>query len=281
MAQIAIRPMDNPRLRLLVWPREHGAWGIVGISLVTGAAVGLTHESQTAPLLLFTVAVLALFCARTPFEILLGAAPLHAQTDAERRRVTLAFTSFTSIGLVTLGGLLWGGRNRGLLGLGAVCGLLFLLQVLLRRHGRQGRMASQVVGACGLTASAAGAYYVASGQLNLTMLVLWITNWMFAGNQIHFVQLRIHGARLVNRGQKFAAGRMFFAGQFLMMLALGEAARLGMLPGAVIAAFLPVFARGLVWFFRRPEPLRVHRLGLTELGHALVFSLLLIASYRV
>jgi hypothetical protein len=229
---------------------------------------------------LFAIAVFALFCARTPAEILLGISPLHAQTTAERRRVRAVFSAFTGVALLTLTGLLWDGRNNGLLWLGAVCGVLFLWQSLLRRCGRQERVAAQLVGSLGLTASAAGAYYVASGHLNLVMLALWITNWMFVGNQVQFVQLRIRGARLQNRRQKFGAGRVFFASQFMMILMLGCAARLGMLPGTVIAAFLPVFVRGLVWFFRRPQPLRIHYLGLTELGHALVFGVLLIASYR-
>jgi hypothetical protein len=70
VAQLAIPPIDNSRMRLLVWPREHGAWGIVGISLLTGTAVGLTRESQTAALLWFALAVVTLFCARNPLEIL-------------------------------------------------------------------------------------------------------------------------------------------------------------------------------------------------------------------
>jgi hypothetical protein len=281
VAQLAIARIDNSRMRLLVWPREHGAWGIIGISLLTGTAVGLTHESQAAALLWFGVAVVALFCARNPLEILLGTAALQARTDAERRRVRLAFLAFVSAALLALAGLLWRGQHSGLLVLGALCGLLFLLQSQLRRRGRQGRMAAQVVGALGLTASAAGAYYVATGQLKATMIALWMVNWIFAGNQIHFVQLRIRGACLENRRQKFSAGRAFFAGQFIMMLALGAATWRGVLPEAAVAAFVPVLVRGLVWFLRRPQPLSVQRLGLTELAHAVIFGVLLIASYRI
>jgi hypothetical protein len=193
----------------------------------------------------------------------------------------VAFLAFVSAALLALAGLLWRGQHSGLLVLGAGCGLLFLLQSQLCRRGRQGRMAAQMVGALGLTASAAGAYYVAAGQLNATMIALWMANWIFAGNQIHFVQLRIRGARLENRRQKFSAGRAFLAGQFIMMLALGAAACRGILPAAAVAAFVPVLVRGLVWFLRRPQPLSVQRLGLTELAHAVIFGVLLIASYRM
>lgn len=265
----------------LVWPREHGAWGILGIAFLTGAAVSFTPGSPVTPLLLFALAVLALFCLRTPVVSLLGTVPLRTQTARERRLVWTALTAFASVAMLALTGLFWGGRNRGLLGLGAVCGLLFLAQILLSRLDRQARMAAQLVGALGLTSTAAGACYVAAGRFDSTAVALWLANWMFAANQIHFVQLRIHHARLASRKEKFAAGRVFFFGQFLMLLVLAWGVRRGTLPPLTLVAFIPVLVRGLRWFMERSQPLRVHRLGLTELAHALVFCLLLIASYRV
>lgn len=268
-------------MRLLIWPREHGAWGMLAIAFLTGTAVGFTSGSPVVPLLLFAVAGLALFCLRTPVESLLGTAPLRAQTVMERRLVLSALMVFGGVAMLALTGLFWGGRSRGLLGLGAVCGLLFLGQSRLRKLGRRARTAAQLVGALGLTSTAAGACYVAAGRFDLTALALWFTNWVFAANQIHFVQLRFHHAGLENRKQKFAAGRVFLLGQLLVLLALAWGVRRGWLPGLTLVAFLPVLVRGLRWFVARPEPLRVHRLGFTELAHALVFGLLLIVSYRV
>jgi hypothetical protein len=53
-------------------------------------------------------------------------------------------------------------------------------------------MAAQLAGAIGLTCTAPAAYYVGTGRLSERAFVLWAANWIFAGNQIHFVQLRIH-----------------------------------------------------------------------------------------
>lgn len=33
--------VSSVRRWVLVWPREHGAWGILLVSLITGSAVGL------------------------------------------------------------------------------------------------------------------------------------------------------------------------------------------------------------------------------------------------
>jgi hypothetical protein len=280
MAQVAIHNPNTSRLRLLVWPREHGAWGILGIPLVTGAAVGLEGETGIGSFFLFSLAALALFCLRTPGESLLGTTPMRAQTAAERRTVAFALAVFATVAFLALGGLLWTGANRGLYVLGAIAGLLFVAQSLMRRLGRNARMLAQLVGALGLTSTAAGAYYVVTRQLDMTALLLWFANWVFAGNQIHFVQLRIHGARLVSWAEKFAQGRSFFVGQILMMLGLASLWRFGVLPGLAIIAFAPVFVRGMLWFFSGPQPLRVHRLGVTELAHALAFGVLLIAGFR-
>jgi hypothetical protein len=279
MAQLAIHNPNASRMRLLVWPREHGAWGILGIPLVTGAVVGLGHGTGVGSFFLFAVAALSVFCLRTPVESLLGTTPMRAQTAAERRTVAFALAIFAALALLALGGLLWTGANRGLYALGAIAGLLFALQSLMRRLGRQARMLAQLVGALGLTSTAAGAYYVITRQLDMTALSLWFANWVFAGNQVHFVQLRIRGARLACWAEKFAQGRSFFVGQILMMLGLASLWRLGLLPGLAIVAFVPVFIRGMRWFFTGPQPLRVHRLGVTELVHALAFGGLLIAGF--
>jgi hypothetical protein len=267
-------------MRLLVWPREHGAWGMLGIPLATGAAVGLERGTSLGSFFLFALAALALFCLRTPVESLLGTTPVRAQTAAERRTVAFALAIFAALAFLGLGGLLWTGAYRGLYTLGAIAGLLFAAQSLMRRLGRQARMLAQLVGALGLTSTAAGAYYVVTRQLDTTALSLWFANWVFAGNQIHFVQLRIHGSRLMSWAEKFAQGRSFFFGQILMMLVLASLWRLGVLPGLAMIAFVPVFVRGLLWFFSGPQPLRVHRLGVTELAHALAFGALLIAGFR-
>ncbi len=281
MSDAAIDKPQSARVRSLILPREHGAWGILLVPLATGAAVGLLRGGHPAPLLLLTLAALALFCLRTPLEVLLGASPLHAAGDAERRAVILVTAVTATLAFVALDALLWNGHNPGLLMIGAVAALLFGLRFLLRRWGRRTRMPAQLIGALGLTSTAAAAYYVATGHFDSQALALWLANWMFAGNQIHFVQLRIHGARLDGFEQKFARGTSFFFGQIIMLAVLAAAWDTGLLPWLALLAFLPIFLRGMRWFFSGPAPLRVHHLGISELAHAISFGVLLILSFRL
>ncbi|MFB3815438.1 MAG: YwiC-like family protein [Terriglobales bacterium] len=281
MAVVALRTPQTSRMRLLVFPREHGAWGILLVPLATGAAVGFTVASgRPFHLLLFTIAALALFCLRTPVESLLGTTPMRANSPAERRKVILVAAAFAGVALLAINALLWNGQNLGLLPLGAVAAVLFAAQTFVRGMGRNARTASQLIGALGLTSTAAAAYYVVAGQFDTRALALWLANWLFAANQVHFVQLRIHGARLVNFDQKFAHASAFFFGQFGMMVVVAAAACTGHLPLLAVFAFLPVFVRGLLWFFSGPGPLRVHRLGITELSHAIAFGVLLALSFN-
>jgi hypothetical protein len=133
-----------------------------------------------------------------------------------------------------------------------------------------------MVGAAGLTSTAAAAYYVVAGHLDTKAWSLWAANLLFAANQIQFVQLRIHAAQAANRRQKLITGRGFLAGQALLVIAIMAACSGGFFGWYAAAAFLPVLVRGFVWFAAKPEPLAIHSLGRSELIYACVFGLLVV-----
>jgi hypothetical protein len=276
-----LHTLHAAQLRSLVLPREHGAWGILLIPLVSGGWIGYETGARIAPLLLFAVAALALFCLRTPAEVWLETSPLRAHTAAEKRTVLLLIGVYASLAVVPLLILIWRERAVLLLVLGAAVAALFVAQGVLKKLSRRNRMVAQLVGALGLTSTAAGAYYVASGHLDATALLVWGLNWLFAANQIHFVQLRIRAAHAATFAEKVKEGRGFLVGETLTFLILLLAWRFGGLPGAAAWAFGPAIARGLVWFFRRPAPLGIHRLGFSELAHALAFGTLLILGFHL
>ncbi len=276
-----LHTLSGARRRSFVLPREHGAWGILLIPLVTGGWIGFGAGARIAPLLLFALAALALFCLRTPAEIWLEASPLRAQTAAEKRTVLLSIGVYATLAGIALFVLIWREQAVLLLVLGAAVAALFLAQGILKKLSRRYRMAAQWVGALGLTSTAAGSYYVVTGSLDAVALLVWGLNWLFAANQIHFVQLRIQVARAATRAEKLNEGRSFLAGEAATVLTLLLAWRFGALPGAAAWAFGPILARGFLWFFRRPTPLGIHRLGFSELAHALTFGVLLILGFHL
>ena len=169
-----------------------------------------------------------------------------------------------------------------MLALGAAVGAIFLLQAVLKKLGRETRVSAQLIGSLGLTSTAAAAYYIAAGRLDTMVLILWGANWLFAANQIHFVQLRIHAARAATRSEKLARGRMFLLGEVLLVFLLAMASWLGQLSALAVVAFAPVLTRGALWVLSpRTAPLEVRRLGQSELAHAVVFGVLLIVCARL
>lgn len=267
------------RRRALILPREHGAWGLLLVPMVTGAGVAFHQASHIFPLILLLTAALALFWLRTPLESFLGTSAMRAQTREESHTLRSAIALYAGVATVALAGLLWAGRNADLWPLGAAVAAAFIGQAVLKKLGRQTRMLSEMVGTIGLTASAPAAYYVITGEFNATAWMLWLANILFAGDQIHYVQLRIHTAKIQGFRAKFTHGWGFALGQALMTAIITLACLARLMPPIGSLAFAPLLFRGWFYFVQEPTPLVVRRLGWSELKHATAFCVLLIATF--
>jgi len=270
----------HSRGRSFFLPREHGAWGMLLVPLVAGAAAGNPRGDRIIWILLFAVAALGMFCLRTPVEAALGLSALRPQNGGERRLVYSFIFIYASAVLTALSILFIVARAYGLLLLGAVAAIAFLLQAVLKQLGRNTRMNSQLMGSIALSSTAAAAYYLATGRFDKLAILVWLVNWIFSADQIHFVQLRIHSARAVTPGEKLRRGRGFVIHQVVSILFLGLIWRAGWLPGLILFAFGPLFARGIVWFFEKSRQLQVRRLGISELLYAVIFGTLFIAGFH-
>jgi len=266
------------RLALIV-PREHGAWGLLLVPMVTGVGVAWRDSTSSFPFVLLLTAALALFWLRTPLESLLGTSAIRAQTTEERYDVMFVVAYLGTIAALALAMLLRAGHHPLLWPIGAAAGAAFVGQALLKKLGRRARMLSEIVGTMGLTAAAPAAYYVITGKFGATAWMLWLANMLFAGDQIHYVQLRIHTARVDGLRAKLARGWAFALGQFAMAAVLIIACLRGLMPWIALLAFAPIVGRGWHYFFQKPAPLVVRRLGWTELAQAVVFCVLFIAAF--
>jgi hypothetical protein len=206
---------------------------------------------------------------------------MQARTPQERRVAFIAAALLATTSAVGLIGLMWDGRNSKLLWIGAITAFVFIVQTFLRELGRGVRMASQLVGAIGLTAAAPAAYYVATGRLETQALVLWAANWLFAANQIHFVQLSIHAFRARTFREKLAQGRSFLLAETLLLVVLVVPFLWHRFPSLVVFAFAPALYRGAKWFFQDPEALDVKKLGWSEMRQGVAFGALLTVALLV
>jgi YwiC-like protein len=277
----AMAKARRERHRALIVPREHGAWGLLLVPMITGAGVAFRECSHIFPLILLSAAAFALFWLRTPLESLIGTSAMKAETSEEARTVKSVIAILGAVAAVALGALLWAGRNADLWPLGAAVAAAFIGQALLKKLGRRARMLSEMVGTVGLTASAPAAYYVITGSFNTTAWMLWLANILFAGDQIHYVQLRIHTAKIEGFRAKLARGWAFAAGQALMTAIITLACMARLMPPIASIAFAPLLFRGWFYFIQEPTPLIVRRLGWAEVKHAAAFCVLFVSTFTL
>jgi hypothetical protein len=159
--------------------------------------------------------------------------------------------------------------------IGSGAAAAFLAQTFLKT-ARPARTAAQMIGAAGLSAAAPAAYAAATSQWSSMAGTLWIANWLFAANQIHFVHLRILGSRALTRPEKLKAGRAFLAGQVALIALLALASSSPWFEWTAALAFVPALVRGFAWFAAPPAPLAIRTLGWTELAQSAAFAVLLI-----
>ncbi len=277
MAQMAVTLNTASRNRALWVPREHGAWGMLLVPLATGAAIA---SGGSYPLLWFTIAAVSLFWLRTPVEALLGTSVIRARTTDERRSAWTAVGGLGALSLACLAALFWGGQHLDLLAIGAIAGSAFAVQAPLKRQ-RRFRALAEIIGSIGLTSTAASAYYLVTTKFGATAIALWAINWLFAAEQIDFVQTRIRGAKLANYAERFARGKNYILAASGILLAVLALSLAKLAPGLAILAFVPAIIRAVVWFTSKHKALDVHRLGWMELGNSLTFAVLLVLAYRV
>jgi len=281
MAQMAIpmNPINASRTRAMWVPREHGAWGLLLVPLVTGAGA-VFGIANYGVLTWFALAAIALFWLRTPVESLVGTSVIRARTAEERRAALNAVVIVGAIASLALTALFWNFQHLDLVLIGAIAGLAFLAQAALKKRARRYRALAQLVGSIGLASTAASACYLRSGSLSLTALLLWVVNWLFAAEQIEFVQLRIQGAKLETATERFVRGKAYLItlSFVLIILIIGSVVRL--VPALTILAFVPSLLRSSIWFTSSRKPLDVHKLGWLELTNAVLFAVLLIAAFR-
>lgn len=258
--------------RLLV-PREHGSWGIWILPLISGAVVGFSvSQERVAPLVWFYCMSACVFLLNQPLEVLLGLSILKIRNQHERRAVVAWLSGFGALAmLATVQLLQWG--FVWLIALVFVGGIAFAQRAFLG-ISRRYRVLKELIGTIALTSTAAGAYYVVTGGVNKTALLLWLASSLFAVGQIEYVQLRLRTASPRSRQKRYEAGRKLLALHMVVIL-------LALIYGPILLAlaFVPAALRIIVWMGSRPQPLHVHRLGWTELLQNVLFTALLIAAY--
>ena len=195
-------PQRTPPSTQLLLPREHGTWGLWLLPLISGGTVGYTSNPGTAakPAVWFCLAAVSAFLIYQPLESLLGFSLLKIRTPRQERIAIFWVIVLTAIAAISVLQLVQLHRAMVLL-FGLAAAACFGVRTLLGRS-RRFRVSKQLIGAMGLSSTAAGAYYIMTGHMDRTSLVLWLASWLFAAGQIEYVQLRLRSAQTRSLRQK-------------------------------------------------------------------------------
>ena len=195
---------SQPNIHLLV-PREHGSWGLLLFPLISGAIVGYAanpNASLNAGSLVLidrAISISDLSTVGSP----LGFSLVKARS---RRQQRMAIISVIALAMIATAGVLeLFHLQRGLVLVIGLAALACFCVRLLLGSSRRMRVPRQLIGALGLSSTAAGAYYAASGRIDRTSILLWLTSWLFAAAQIEYVHLRIGTAQVRSQQRNYAA----------------------------------------------------------------------------
>jgi hypothetical protein len=275
--KIKVVQFPAPVRRLLI-PREHGSWGLWLLPLITGAIVGAAHvhHSSLWPIFWLLIAAFSAFLAYQPLEALLGSSPYKVRSTIEKKIVAGWVLLCTASGVLAAVALVMLGRGRVLWfgALGAACfGARFLLS-----RARKFRITRQILGALSLSSTAAAAYFVNTGTLDTTAMLLWTANWLFAVGQIEYVQVRVR-MTVQSRAEKLRASLGISLYHVVLLYFASIGATKHMVHPLFAIAFLPAVLRILVWAGRKPAKTNFHVLGFSELFQSVLFSGLLLAAF--
>lgn len=252
-----------------MFPKEPGAWAMLLLPLI----ISLGVAGFNPPGVGFSGAAIALFCARSPLEALVRG----RGAGAIRWAGVYAFCLLTFTA-----GLLVFYRLWLLLPLGAAAlGLLGCYLLLVRwRRERTGWGELVLIG--GLALGGVGAYYAATGRMGSLALTLGLMSFLYSGSGVFFVRMMV---RRPARGQLPLARSLSLGRGMLLYLAgvgvaVGGLAWFGQMPPLAPLSFLPLALKALtgMLLFRGKAPIRL--LGFMEVGHAALFTLLLVGSFR-
>src|SRR6478752_3997854 len=182
--------------RHLLVPREHGSWGLWLFPLISAAVVGLLSvpEALLEPVLWLLLTAFSAFLIYQPLESILGLSLVKMRSQQQLHFAILWVSALAIAAAIGVAELIHLQRSL-VLALGLIAVGCFGVRMLLG-PSRTMRVPKQVIGALGLSSTAAGAYYAATGRIGRTGLLLWLASWLFAVGQIEYVHLRLATAQV-------------------------------------------------------------------------------------
>jgi hypothetical protein len=254
-------------------PREHGAWAVLLVPLVIGTRAGGGWDWLG---LCFTLSVLGAFLSYLPAQTLLRRKFSFSSTEENLRAARHSLFVALSLAILFLLPVLIVGGRWLLLPLAAVSVVCFFFNFILTK--RQSKtIPSDLAAVLGLTATAPGAFYVASGRLGTEAFLLWLLNVFFFGSCVFYVHMRIRA--LASKKNRWGLrDRLAYGGTnliyhlvmvgILILLALER-----VMPSLQLLAFAPMTITALWGTTTLVSETNLRKVGFMLLTHSVLFMI--------
>ena len=258
--------------RRFLWPREHGAWGMV---LLPFLSAWVLARGGGWPVIAALAAVLATFLIREPVLVLLRQryrwSQPRAETSAARRTLTLLAPVLALSGVI----LTLSTPIHSLMVLGGLAAIVMTFYLWGAMTNRQRSSWLQAAGAVGLSASAPLAYLAAGRDIDQVALLLWAAHSVHGIASVLVIHARLDAISAHRRGNPnpstFLACRTAQTGAalFAATLAISGFPMLG------AATAFPVLVHTLA-LRRLSDPdflkIKLQKVGFRELAISVLFS---------
>lgn len=262
---------------VIVLPREHGAWGILAIALLSGASVGYAEGGRSwSAFVLAITATMAAFLLRTPVEALLGISIIRPASIVERRIALGATCFWAALATLALTALADRAPIKPLFIPASIAGATLLLQLL--RQTRRRRLLSELLGVVVLSGGAFVTYFAITTRADKTAAAVWSLNALFGVDQVLYIRLLIQRTRSVENWQR--AKRAYRATSVVVVLFLLIGAVYSFLPLGTLMAYLPLLARA-EWTKQPLRRINLRSVGLRELAFSSASGALLVGAFVI
>jgi len=260
-------------------PKEHGAYAILLVPFLIGAKIGGGFDVK---IWLYLLSVVAIFFAYYPFVMIARVKFAGLPGDSKALQAVQWFVLYVICSMLLSGSVIISYQLFWLLLFGAITLLFYGLQLFFVKKKWDKTLMGNLLAVVALTSTAPSAYYVASGNLNMTAVTLWVLNILFFGSGIVYVRMKIeslaskHLSKDASWSSKLLIGRFNLIYHILIFVALGVMVWSEAIPALVVIAFIPVTIHSIIGMLVLRETVNFKVIGWTQVGYALVFGVILV-----
>jgi hypothetical protein len=262
---------------VILFPREHGAWGMLIVSFVSGAILAGPPSWAIIPAAL---TVLLLFLAREPLVVLGRQALVWKETHSETATARRLLVIYTAALALSGASLLTAMPLAYAFGIGVPMALLMALSVLMTVRNRQRAVWLQVLIAGGLNASCLVAWLATHPQLTEKPLWLWALATAQSLSAILLVHARLDAKLSTRRDRPANPNPAALAVHLALLVAAATLTAFGNWKPAVPLALCGAWHTAEWNALRRPESLNtpLKKVGWRALSLSIAYSILVLAA---